>query len=144
MFIDCWPSITWSVVDYYGKKKSGYYTLKKAYQPLYVSLGIRQKKYSLADIQKGNKKLNIDFWVINDYQKEFNNCRLIFNLNEKTISKININNISADSITHFSWEQNEIILPRTLKAGKYKIIVELYYGNKNISVNDFEIEIVKV
>ena len=30
MFIDCWPSITWSVVDYFGKKKKGFYALRLA------------------------------------------------------------------------------------------------------------------
>lgn len=28
---DCWPGITWSVIDYYGKKKPAYYTVKKAF-----------------------------------------------------------------------------------------------------------------
>ncbi len=34
MFMDCWPSITWSVVDYYRRPKLGYEALKTAFQPL--------------------------------------------------------------------------------------------------------------
>jgi len=34
---DCWPAISWSIVDYYGAKKKAYYTLKKIYnQPIKI------------------------------------------------------------------------------------------------------------
>ncbi len=31
-FNDCWPVCSWSIVDYYGRKKKGYYTVKKLYR----------------------------------------------------------------------------------------------------------------
>jgi beta-mannosidase len=31
-FNDCWPVCSWSVVDFYGNKKKGYYTLKEMYR----------------------------------------------------------------------------------------------------------------
>jgi beta-mannosidase len=34
MFSDCWPSVTWSVVDYYRKPKEGYWALRNAFQPV--------------------------------------------------------------------------------------------------------------
>ncbi len=30
-FNDCWPGASWSIVDYYGRKKKAYYTVKKLY-----------------------------------------------------------------------------------------------------------------
>jgi beta-mannosidase len=36
MFRDCWPAITWSVVDYYGGLKEGYRALQRAFRPLHV------------------------------------------------------------------------------------------------------------
>jgi beta-mannosidase len=36
MFRDCWPAITWSVVDYYGGLKEGYAALKQAFRPVHV------------------------------------------------------------------------------------------------------------
>ena len=35
---DCWPGTTWSVQDYYGRKKLAWYELKRLYKPLLVSL----------------------------------------------------------------------------------------------------------
>lgn len=30
-FNDCWPAVSWSVIDYYGNKKKAFYTVKKLY-----------------------------------------------------------------------------------------------------------------
>jgi beta-mannosidase len=38
MFTDCWPSITWSVVDYYRRPKLGYAALRDAMQPVLPSI----------------------------------------------------------------------------------------------------------
>jgi beta-mannosidase len=137
MFIDCWPSITWSVVDYYGKKKAGYFALQKAFQPLYISIGLRQKKYL------NGKKLNIDFWLINDFQNEFKNCSIHFKIGDKIISEIPLKKITEDSIQYFNWEKNEIFLPESLNEGNYKVDVVIFNKEKKLlSHNDFEIEIV--
>ena len=37
-FNDCWPAVTWSVVDYYRRPKQGYYALQQAFAPLHVML----------------------------------------------------------------------------------------------------------
>ncbi len=37
-FNDCWPAVTWSVVDYYRRPKQGYYALQQAMAPLHVML----------------------------------------------------------------------------------------------------------
>jgi len=34
---DCWPGLSWSVLDYYGFPKAGYYYLRRAYAPLLAS-----------------------------------------------------------------------------------------------------------
>jgi beta-mannosidase len=47
MFVDCWPSITWSVVDYHRGLKRGYYALKQAYQPVLISIENREAKVAI-------------------------------------------------------------------------------------------------
>ena len=137
MFIDCWPSITWSVVDYFGKKKKGYFTIQKAFQPLYISVNVRQKKYF------AGQKLNFDFWIINDYHKKFSSCIIVFRIGKNIIVKLPVKNILEDLITFFRQEINETKLPVKIKTGKYKVDVELIQNKNIISKNDFEIEIVK-
>jgi beta-mannosidase len=31
-FNDCWPVCSWSIIDYYGRKKKGYFTVQKLFQ----------------------------------------------------------------------------------------------------------------
>jgi beta-mannosidase len=134
MFIDCWPSITWSVIDYFESPKKAYYTLQKAFQPVYVSVKVRQKKYL------SGSKLNLDLWIINDLHKEFQNCTIKFSLKGKEINKIKIDKIEKDSVRYISWENLQVYLPLKLKPAKYELNIELTSSNL-LSDNNFEIEI---
>jgi beta-mannosidase len=52
-FDDCWPVLSWSVVDYYGFPKAGYYFLRRAYAPVLASF-----KYASAG--------SLELWLTND------------------------------------------------------------------------------
>jgi beta-mannosidase len=56
MFLDDWPSITWSVLDYYRRPKRGYAALASAMQPVLPSIAYR------VDDPNGP----IAVWVVND------------------------------------------------------------------------------
>ena len=137
MFIDCWPSITWSIVDYFGVKKKGYYAVQKAFQPLYISVNIRQKKCF------AGHKLNIDYWIINDYHKLYESCGLIISLRDEIIYDIPVEFISGDSITFFYWGNNNVRLPEKIKTGRYRLDFKLKKDEDILSSNSYEIEIVK-
>ena len=51
-FNDCWPGISWSIVDYYGFPKAAYYHVRRAYAPLMASFK------STAD--------GVELWIVND------------------------------------------------------------------------------
>src|SRR5450432_1040318 len=57
MFVDDWPSITWSVVDYYRRPKLAYATLRDSMQRLLPSI-----EY---DIHKADGPVAL--WVVNDH-----------------------------------------------------------------------------
>ena len=57
MFVDDWPSITWSVVDYYRRPKLAYATLRDSMQRLLPSI-----EY---DIHKADGPISL--WVVNDH-----------------------------------------------------------------------------
>ncbi|HZW39399.1 MAG TPA: glycoside hydrolase family 2 TIM barrel-domain containing protein [Ignavibacteriaceae bacterium] len=136
MFIDCWPSITWSVVDYYQQPKKAYYTLQNVFQPVYVSLRLRQKKY----FQSGN--LQIDIWIINDLQKSFNNCKLKLQSKGKQFAAIDVGKVESDAIKFISFESIKIPL-KGFKKGKHQIDVILDSNKKQISSNSYEIEMIE-
>jgi beta-mannosidase len=51
-FNDCWPGISWSIVDYYGFAKAAYYFVKRAYAPVMASF---------KEVDGG-----VELWVVND------------------------------------------------------------------------------
>jgi beta-mannosidase len=57
MFVDDWPSITWSVVDYYRRPKFAYASLRDSMQRLLPSI-----EY---DIHKADGPISL--WVVNDH-----------------------------------------------------------------------------
>lgn len=138
MFIDCWDSITWSVVDYHENPKLGYHTLKKVYQPLFVSINLRQEIYG------DDVPLQIDIWIINDLHIEFKKCKLIFRINGTQFGEIFINNIAPDAVKFIRYEEIKIPFPKETKNGLHQIDVELYDSKEEIiSTNDFKIELRK-
>ena len=52
-FNDCWPVLSWSMMDYYGFGKASYYTIRRAYEPVIASFK------SLADG-------TVELWITND------------------------------------------------------------------------------
>jgi beta-mannosidase len=52
---DCWPVLSWSLIDYYGNLKASYYYVKRAFDPVNVSLLVKQDR--------------VEAWVCNDLLK---------------------------------------------------------------------------
>ncbi len=69
MFNDCWPATGWSVVDYYGVPKAGWYALKRACRPVVASIEKREDAHrvwvcndTLAAV-KGSLALRVQPWA---------------------------------------------------------------------------------
>lgn len=138
MFVDCWPSITWSVVDYYLEKKKAYHTLKEAYSPLLLSVDLRQDQYFQG------AKLNFNLWIINDLHQDFTECSIMLYINNKEIGKVNKELIKADSIDFTYFKNIEIRIPENIKPDTYELKAILFLGNNEvISENKFDIKIVE-
>ena len=52
-FNDCWPALSWSLVDFYGTTKGAYDFVKRAYTPILVSVNI-------------NPGSELELWITND------------------------------------------------------------------------------
>jgi len=52
---DCWPAISWSLVDYWHNPKAGYYYVGRAFSPLLLSLVHREQ--------------HVQVWLVNDTPK---------------------------------------------------------------------------
>ena len=75
MFMDCWPSVTWSVVEYDRTPKQAYYTLQQVYQPVLIGANIERNRL-LTNTDRGShpRPLLLTPWVINDRAEELKRC----------------------------------------------------------------------
>ncbi len=72
MFMDAWPSITWSVVDYYRRPKLGYEALRIACQPVLIMIHRQSGSYRPILEADGVGISNIDgLTVVNDLDTPF-------------------------------------------------------------------------
>ncbi|MDQ0338661.1 beta-mannosidase [Caldalkalibacillus uzonensis] len=146
MFVDCWPSITWSVVDYHRQPKKGYYALKQAYAPLLVSIEMLRKKVN------PGYPLFKQIVVVNDYPYSFEDVSLKVMITDKQ-GQVYFNyvsdhtwNIAAQSVCPIIklglgaqpfWK-----VPETLEPGTYDIVLELRQGDKVLTANQEQFEVV--
>ena len=130
MFVDGWESISWSVIDYFGKKKIGYYALQKCFSPLYISIDLKKKYY-----QSGSK-LFIELWIINDLHKVFREVELVIYINDIKLTSIKKINIEEDSVIHFPHNKFNIKLPNVTENAELKVM--LLDLKKNLIVENKE------
>lgn len=65
-FNDCWPCISWSIVDYFLRPKPAYYTVKRHLAPLAV--GVLREGWDWSDghkVVEGLRKVKWEAWIVN-------------------------------------------------------------------------------
>ncbi|MCL1125248.1 glycoside hydrolase family 2 protein [Shewanella surugensis] len=124
MFVDSWPSITWSVLDYQRHPKAGFDTMQQAYQillPVVEALpNVQTKSMAVA--------------LINDSRVSYHNASvwLVDETTQMPLLQVNVN-IKPNGMTR-------IKLPISrLKVEKFSLIVKDPSG-KVLSINEYNTE----
>ncbi|KAK7976849.1 enoyl hydratase [Apiospora arundinis] len=86
---DCWPTVSWAVVDYHGVPKPAYYAIKRAMRPVAVGVQRRfrdwtmrpsdelwQRDTSHIDMRSLWEDVRFDVWVASNGQLACENARL--------------------------------------------------------------------
>ena len=105
-FITYAPDMKWGIVDYFQVPKLSYKFVKRAYQPLLVSLELAKRRW-LPD-----EKFQSNIWIVNDLHKEFKDCKLHIEVNDSRGRRLfertdQLNTIPADSSSRyvaFEWK----------------------------------------
>jgi beta-mannosidase len=126
MFVDDWPSITWSVLDYDRQPKAGFYALQMAMQPVLPSINAtsperldgRRWAYSAPD------RITIALSVVNDTLDAYLDAQLRWRIKDgdgqvvmSDAVRINVRADESRSVTS--------LRPSHLTPGDYHLAVEL-------------------
>jgi len=148
-FVDCWPSVTWSVLSYARKPKLGYYALQRAYQPVLIGADLGTtvwgKGKNLPEDAVGTGAA-ARLWVVNDEHREIHGAiceaRLRGQGGEVAVGTTKPENaIPADSVTDFSWLGFN--LPADLAPGGYELVLTLKEGDRVLSENSYPVTVVE-
>lgn len=86
---DCWPTVSWAVVDYHGVPKPAYYAIKRAMQPVAVGVQRRFRDWTLRpadelwqrdtshiDMRSLWEDVRFDVWAASNGQSDCEKARL--------------------------------------------------------------------
>lgn len=65
---DCWPTISWAIVDYFLQPKPAYYTVRRVMQPLAVGVQREHHDWSVVHAQPPEKS-RFEMWVTSSRQE---------------------------------------------------------------------------
>lgn len=68
--ITYWPDMKWGIIDNYQQPKRSYDYVRRAYQPLLVSLQFDRRRWQQDETFAGR------LWIVNDTYQEHQNCRV--------------------------------------------------------------------
>jgi len=156
-FVDCWPSITWSVLSYNRKPKLGYAAVQRAFQPVLISGDLDQETWSRGNPNTGARLglgMAVKIWVISDRHEPIgqisyeahlrgNGQDLVVGKNrdkdDQGKDKAPIE-LQADSVVQL--ENLYCTLPPGTATGKYELALLLKSGGQVISENSYPVTVV--
>lgn len=135
MFVECWPSINWAIVDYWRNPKSGYTSLQQAYQPI---LPLVENPPS-PTLQAG-KAIEFNVWAINDLWKSFPNSKLTYSL-LKDDRAIQTETIPIDLKPDSGGKVSRIVYP-SMAGGRYELQLKIVDRQDNfLGQNSYSFEV---
>jgi beta-mannosidase len=142
--IDCFPAITWAIIDYYRTPKKAYYIVKDAFEPIYVMVDWPKRVYSVGE------KYQSPIYITNDYWEPLDAVSITWEITDPAKNLITQGNIDTkiDSdcvseidhleftipnaefvILEFSWENPK--KPNQYFTNQYRFDIGISYWAKN-------------
>jgi beta-mannosidase len=90
MFKECWPSVTWAVVDVNDDPKPAFYGLRDAYKPAIVSL-----ETSRRNLDPG-EEIDVPVWVVSDLRAAQRGWKVRYGIEGKRASVLRVT-VAPDS-----------------------------------------------
>ncbi|MEM1260482.1 MAG: beta-galactosidase, partial [Bacteroidota bacterium] len=128
------PDMKWGIVDYYREKKLSFDYVRKAYQPLLVSLKHDARRFLSGSVFRP------EIWVVNDYYKPYENCSVELTWldnekNETASDTYTLDTILPDSSKSFVELSHKV---RGEKGKRFYVELKLKDAQGNIlSENDY-------
>jgi beta-mannosidase len=153
MLADCWPAITWSVVDHARVPKQGYHALKTACQPLLPVLRSTVPRFNPGDKFNWGGRFLKELIVVNDYPREFRNLKVVLTVQDPrgrtVLTERRTCDVAADCVArpfetydHHGDGSRPPRAPEKGPLGTYVLRVRLLQGSRLLAENHETYEVV--
>ena len=138
MFMDGWPTISWSVLSYDRVPKKGYEALERAMQPVLPCADLMAPR--LSSKPKEQWSLLAWAWLVNDTREALKGCRIRFELRgpgTNTLLREDTVDVAADCVQTLD---ANLLLPasvRTLVPGHYKLVISAHSSSGTLLGENF-------
>lgn len=82
---DCWPVISWSIIDYYGRLKPAYYAIRRALAPISLNIGYEREQVAVWAVngtqQELTGKLELRTWSLQGELTSIENAEVLLKSN---------------------------------------------------------------
>jgi beta-mannosidase len=75
-FLTYLPDIKWGIIDYYGKKKTCFDYVRRAYQPVLASLEYAKRRFRNGEV------LDASIWIVNDHHRAYDDFALTWTVRD--------------------------------------------------------------
>ena len=136
-FKDCWPAVTAAVVDYYGRRKPAYYTLRQAFNPIHVLMDWPP----LAGEAPGSE-FRRDLFVVNDFHHPYPALQVNWQIRDASGAPLLEQEVSSAVPANSLTKAAEVVwsIPPTPGAC-YRIAFELTAPSGTLSSNEYRIAV---
>jgi beta-mannosidase len=126
MFVDEWPSITYSVLDDQRTPKEGYAALQTAMQPVLPSILPVMPDYLMGRtwVYKSSDSLRMVLWIVNDTLENYPSARLKYEVVGLDGQQMQVENFTLN-IESDEANAGYLISNLALKKGEYQLKVTL-------------------
>ena len=100
-FITFSPDFKWGIVDYYQKPKRSYDFVRRAYQPLLISLECDKRRWLPGETFSSN------LWIVNDLHQAFTDCTLKVTISDHKNHQLVTGNYTVEKVPPDSSSQYE-------------------------------------
>jgi beta-mannosidase len=148
MFMDCWPSITWSVVDADRNPKAGYRTLQQVFQPVLIGMNLPRDSIITTTDRGGHARpFVVTPWVVNDRHRALTGCTYYVEVDGPgghfAFGADQSFDVAADSVVRRA-PAVTCDLPGDLAPGDYVVTLTLRQGTDMISRNAYSLAVVPI
>jgi beta-mannosidase len=137
LFNDCWPAITWSVVDYDRQPKKGFHALRRAMAPI-------QAFMEYPDTLAPKEEIELLLWVVNDYPRPYAGLTLDLAVETKGTGERMLGKSLTCSVAMNSLVEAGLLNWTPGKEGDFVVHLRLSHQGDTLAENEYLLRVEEV